>query len=88
MEIDTKELHQTTSEIKEIEDKIHHLISTRDKLQVKLEELQNYDVYFYWYNGEEDNWMMSTDVPYFRTHNIIKMKASDARKLYKLLRKQ
>lgn len=88
MELDTKELHQTRSEIKEVEDKIHHLISTRDKLQAKLEELQNYDVYLYWDNGEEDNWAMSTEVPYFWIHNIIKMKASDARKLYKLLRKQ
>lgn len=88
MEIDTEELHQTRSEIKEVEDKIHHLISTRDKLQAKLEELQNYDVYIYWDDGEEDKWAMSTDVPYPWIHNIIKMKMSDAEKLYNLLSKQ
>lgn len=72
MEIDTKELHQILSELKEVEDKIHYLISTRDKLKAKLEELQNYDAYLYWDNGEEDIWAMSTDVPYFRIHRPLK----------------
>ena len=85
MDIDAGEIHQTILEINEVEDKIHYLISKRDKLKAKLEELQDYDVYFYWDNDKEDKWMMSTEVPDIMYSNVIKMNVIDARKLFRLL---
>ena len=85
MDIDAGAIHQTNLEIKEVEDKIHYLISKRDKLKAKLEELKDYDVYLSWDNGGESAWAISTDVPFIWRNNVIKMKVSDARKLQKLL---
>ena len=88
MDIDVEAIHQTNLEIKEVEDKIHYLISKRDKLKAGLEELKDYDVYLSWDNGGESAWAISTDAPFIWRNNVIKMKVSDAGKLQKLLRKQ
>ena len=85
MDINTGEIHQTILEINEVEEKICYLTSRLDKLKAKLEELQDYDVYLSWDDGNEGVWSMSTDAPFIWRNNVIKMKVSDARKLQKLL---
>lgn len=85
MDIDAEAIHQTILEINEVEEKICYLTSRLDKLKAKLEELQDYDVYLSWDDGDGRAWSMSTDEPFIWRNNVIKMKVSDARKLQKLL---
>lgn len=88
MDIDVEAIHQTILEINEVEEKICYLNSRLNKLKAKLEELQDYDVYLSWDDGDEEAWSMSTDAPFIWRNNVIKMKVSDAGKLQKLLRKR